>query len=139
MGEPDIDPCLQNPCKASVDDYYAKEKAVEAACDNLSKLLNNPPKASPATAAIGGAALAGLGLVLVLTGVGAIAGGICIAGGAAAAAVSYKIISDYNKAVDAAKAACSDAHDAFERAKDNVTRDCPKFCWPKWSYYTCPV
>ena len=136
-----VDPCKQNPCKASLEDYNAKSLAVTAAADATKALLNNPPTAMSGAAGVAGAVcgVVGAGIVLGLfwTGIAVPVGGAILAGGVVLAGISAKIALDWKNAIEASRAACAQAHIAFEMAKDKVTSDCPKQCWPNWTYPQC--
>ncbi|MBV8593650.1 MAG: hypothetical protein JOZ27_05035 [Caulobacteraceae bacterium] len=133
-----VDPCKTEPCKSSLDAYQTALAAANAACDATQKAIDSKPTAQSMAAAAAGVACGVIGTILVFTGVGAPAGLGVAWGGAALAAISAKLAIDWANAVADARAACSKAHDALDKAKDKVTADCPKQCWPTWTYRACP-
>ena len=134
------DLCKQEPCKSSLDSYQTAEKAAVAACAATQALLDKPPTTMVLSAVGAGAVSAGAALAVIFwwTGVALPVAGVLVAGGALLAGIGAKILLDWQNAVSAARVACSKAHDALDRAKDKVTADCPKECWPKWAYHVCP-
>ena len=126
-----VDECEREPCKGSVLLFHSARGNLEEAAGVVTRLAAERAALDKPLYGSLGVALVGVILVVGTAGAGVVVGAVLIGGGAAGTAISGLDIRSANRRLRVARDECARARAAFNKARDDVFRNCPRRCWPE--------